>query len=124
MRLQKDEGGNPIRVTPKFLVVGPELETAAEKILATITPANSTDVNPFSQSLTLIVDQRLVGEQWYIAASPSDVVSLEYSYLEREAGPQIEQEVGFEVDGLRFKVREDFGAGWLDYRGVYKGAGQ
>ncbi|MCD1642464.1 prohead protease/major capsid protein fusion protein [Aurantimonas coralicida] len=124
MRSQTDEGGNPIRVTPTYLVVGPAQETAAEKILAAISPANAADANPFAQRLTLVVDQRLMGNAWYVTASPGDVVSLEYSYLEGEPGPQITQEIGFDVDGLRFRVREDFGAGWLDYRGVYKNAGQ
>ncbi|MEX6507453.1 prohead protease/major capsid protein fusion protein [Jiella sp. M17.18] len=124
MRSQTDEGGNFIRVTPTYLVVGPAQETAAEKILAAITPANSSDANPFSQRLTLIVDARIIGNAWYLTASPADVVSLEYSYLEGAPGPQIEQQVGFDVDGLRFKVREDFGAGWLDFRGVYRNAGQ
>jgi hypothetical protein len=36
--------------------------------------------------------------------------------------PTIVQE-GFEVDATQFKVRLDFGAGVLDWRGLYKATG-
>lgn len=123
LRKQTDAGSNLISITPAYLLVGPEIETAAEKFLASITPAKTDDTNVFSGKLTLVVEPRLTGKQWYISASPAEVPSLEYSYLAGEPGPVVSQEVGFDVDGLRFRVREDFGAGWLDHRGWFKNAG-
>ena len=35
-------------------------------------------------------------------------------------GPQVETRAGFEVDGVQTKVRLDFGAGWVDYRGWHR----
>lgn len=124
MAKQVGLAGELIDVTPAFLVVAPELQTAAEKILAAIQPANSESVNPFAGKLQLVVDRRLTASAWYLVASPGLVPSLEFAYLEGAAGPQFETELGFDVDGLRIKVRVDFGAGWTDHRGWYKNPGQ
>jgi len=41
------DGTTPINATPKFLVVGPELETLAEQTLASIYAATVAEANPF-----------------------------------------------------------------------------
>ena len=48
---------------------------------------------------------------------------LEYAYLQGEEGPQIETKAGFEVDGMQFKVRLDFGGAFLDHRSWYMNPG-
>lgn len=124
MRRQTGLSGRPIAVAPKYLLVPPELETTAEKVLAAINPANTDDVNPFSGKLELLVEARLTDTgRWYVAADPAQVEGLEYSYLTGAEGPQIEQRAGFEVDGLEVKIRLDFGAAFLDWRGWYTNAG-
>lgn len=117
MRKQKGLAGRPINVTPKFLIVPPELETSANRLLALIHPTTSDDVNPFASSLVLLVEARLTSAtRWYVAADPAIIEGLEYSYLQGEEGPQVETRAGFEVDGIEFKVRLDFGAAFLDWR--------
>ncbi|HEX6707358.1 MAG TPA: prohead protease/major capsid protein fusion protein [Albitalea sp.] len=127
MRLQKGlDGKTPIDATPKYLIVPAALETTAEKLLASITPATSSNVNPFAGKLELVVEPRLdavSATAWYLAADSGVIDTLEYAYLEGEEGPQLFTEEGFEVDGMRYKVREDFGAGAIDWRGLYKANG-
>lgn len=123
LRKQVDKGGNLIAIVPKYLIVGPEIETTAEKILTEIAAVAVDAVNPFSGKLTLVVEPRMTGGQWYIAADPSQPVSLEYSYLAGAPGPQVSSQIGFRVDGIEYKVALDFGAGWLDYRGWVKNPG-
>ena len=41
-----------------------------------------------------------------------------------EEGPQTFSEIGFDVDGIKYKIREDFGAGWCEPRGWYLNPGQ
>lgn len=124
MRAQVGLTGELISVTPKYLVVGPALETQAEQLLASITATKSADVNPFSGRLELIVEPRLAGIGWYVAASPWEVDGLEYCYLEGQEGPQIESRAGFDVDGLEVRVRLDFAAAFVDHRGWVKNPGQ
>lgn len=124
MRRQKGPMGRPISVTPKFLIVAPEQETNAERMLAPIAPATTDDANPFSGRLTLIVEPRLTSASaWYVVADPAEIDGLEYAYLESAPGPQIETRNGFDVDGVEFRVRMDFGAGFVDWRGWYRNPG-
>ena len=123
MRLQKGLLGELIAVTPKYILVGADRETEAEKAVSTITPVQSQEVNPFQNKLEVVVDPRISGD-WYLVADPAEIDGLEYAYLEGAAGPQITSEVGFDVDGVRFRVRLDFGGGFVDWRGWYRNAGE
>ena len=123
MRGQTGLSSELISVTPKFVLVPPALETSAEKLLSTIQAATTSDVNPFA-SLMLLVESRLTdAAQWYVSADPAEIDGLEYAYLEGAPGPQIESRNGFEVDGVEIKVRLDFGAGFVDWRGWYANPG-
>ena len=123
MRRQTGLAGEPIDVTPRFVVVPPELEPLAEQLLAEVAATKTADVNPF-ENLTLVTDARLTDPvAWYVAADPAVIDGLEYAYLEGAPGPQIETRQGFEVDGVQMKVRLDFGCGWVDHRSWFKNDG-
>lgn len=120
MRKQIGLSGMLIDVTPRFVMVPPELETLAEQQLTQLQATQSDNVNPFAK-LTLVVEPRLTSAtQWYVIADPALVDGLEYAYLEGAPGPQIETRAGFEVDGVQIKVRLDFGCGWIDHRGLFR----
>lgn len=124
MRRQVGLQGQPIAITPKYLVVPSEGETDGEKALADITAASVADANPFASKLQLIVEPRLVDPlAWYVAADTAEVDGLEWSYLEGEEGPQIDTRSGWEIEGLEVKVRLDFGAGFVDWRGWHRNPG-
>lgn len=126
LALRKQVGltGELISVTPKFLIVPSEQETAAEKGLVAITPTKTSDVNVFSGKLEPVVEPRLTSAtRWYLAADPAEVDGLEYAYLEGATGPQITTRSGFEVDGVEIKVALDFGAGFVDFRSWWMNPG-
>ncbi|WAP69046.1 prohead protease/major capsid protein fusion protein [Jiella pelagia] len=124
MREQKGlDGKTFLNLAPTYLVVGPALETKAEKLLANVTPRNSSDVNVFSGKLQLIVEQRITSATaWYMIAA-NQVDTIEVAYLDGNRGPQFETRNGFERDGVELKVRMDFAAAPIDYRGMLKSAG-
>lgn len=126
MRLQTGlDKSTPIDVAPRFLVVPASLETVAQQLVTSITPVVVSEVNPFS-NLELVVEPRLDASSataWYLVGDPNVCEGLEYAHLEGAAGPEMFQEVGFEIDGISLKCREDFGAGFVDYRGWFKSTG-
>lgn len=125
MRRQKDLAGKLVDIVPRFLVVPPTMETVAEQLISPISPTNMGGVNPFAGKLELVVEPRLVDSKaWYLAASPTQIDGLEYAYLEGFEGPYIETKHGFEVDGVHVKVRDDFGAGFVEHRSWFKNPGQ
>jgi hypothetical protein len=123
MRQQTGPGGGLINVVPWALMVPPELETVGEKLLAEIHPVVIGGVNVWSY-LQLITEPRLTNPlRWYLLADPSLIDGLEYAYLAGAQGPQVFTDPGFEIDGVRIKVRLDYGAGFIKSRGWYSNAG-
>ncbi|MDR9749853.1 Mu-like prophage major head subunit gpT family protein [Pseudomonas sp. SZMC_28357] len=125
MRKQKSKAGEFLNLAPEFLVVGPDKELEAYQFTSSnYVPAKNADINDVrNASLTVIVDARITGNQWYLFAAPGGVDTFEYAYLEGEQGVFTETREGFEVDGMEIKARLVFGAGWIDYRGAYKNSG-
>ncbi|MEP2843265.1 MAG: Mu-like prophage major head subunit gpT family protein, partial [Alphaproteobacteria bacterium] len=117
------DGKTPINATPKFLVVGPELETTAEKVLASIYAATTDTANPFAGRLTLLVEPRIADSSFYVFADPGVLPVLEYSYLSSAQGPQMASREGWDVLGMEFRVVLDFGCGAIDWRGAYQNPG-
>ncbi|MNL71936.1 hypothetical protein D3C87_1971690 [compost metagenome] len=60
---------------------------------------------------------------WYLAASNSQVDTVEYTFLDGAEGPVIESEIGFEIDGVSYKCRHDFAAKAVDHRGLFRANG-
>ena len=117
-----------IDARPRYVLVPPgQRAIEARKMLAATTPAKSADVNPFAGMLQVVEEPRLFvsgGPQpWYLAADPNLVDTVEYAHLEGQTEPFIDQRVGFEVDGVEIKIRHDFAAKALDFRGLFKNAG-
>lgn len=125
MRKQKTKAGAFLNLAPEFLVVGPDKELEAYQFTSSnYVPAKNSDINDSrNAALTVIVDARITGNQWYLYASPGVVDTFEYAYLEGEQGVFTETREGFEVDGMEIKARLVFGAAWIDYRAGYKNAG-
>jgi len=126
MRQQKD-GDHYLAVQPAFLVVPTEKETIAEQFVSqNLLPDSSGSINPFAGRLQVISEPRLdenSATAWYLFASPNSIDTIAYAYLQGEEGPQITTHEGFDVDGMKVKVRHCFGAKAIDWRGMYKNPG-
>jgi len=117
-----------LNIRPAFLIVPAALELKAEQLVAqNLVPADSTKVVPQSiRTLSPISEPRLDAASptaWYLAASPNQIDTIEYAYLEGQQGAYIETRNGFDVDGVEIKCRLDFGAKAIDWRGLYRNPG-
>jgi len=117
-----------LNIRPAYLVVPAALELKAEQLLAqNIVPPSTTNVVPQSiRTLSPIAEPRLDAASataWYLAASPNQIDTIEYAYLEGQQGAYIETRNGFDVDGIEIKCRLDFGAKAIDWRGLYRNPG-
>lgn len=122
MRNQKGlDGVTPINAVPRYLVVAPARETAAEQLLAQLYPATTDNVNPFAGRLTLIVEPRLgvVDTAWFwLFADPAALPVIRIAWLNGQRTPTVEVRDGWEVLGTEFRAVLDFGCGIVDHRGT------
>ncbi|MFA5922324.1 MAG: prohead protease/major capsid protein fusion protein [Methylococcaceae bacterium] len=71
----------------------------------------------------VIDSPRISGTEWYVFADPGEAPVIEVAFLNGEQMPFLDNELGFNVDGLQWKVRLDYGVAAIDYRGAVKNAG-
>jgi phage head maturation protease/phage major head subunit gpT-like protein len=121
------DGETLLNITPRFLIVPAQQQTVAQQHTdATGILVNTqASMNPFAGALTVIADAEIdsaSGTAWYLAADPI-MGTVEYCFLEGNAGPRMESRTGFEVEGIEFKVAHDFAAKAVDWRGLYKNPG-
>lgn len=129
MRRQKGiQGEATLNITPKYLVVPPELEMTAYQIVnstAAVDGVNSGVVNPYKGRFVVVADAELTDpDAWYLVADASQHDTIEVTYLNGVETPRLETRQGFDVDGIEYKVAFDCGVSALDFRGVFKNAGK
>jgi len=66
---------------------------------------------------------RLSGTRRYLFADPAIAPCIEVVFLEGQSSPVLETEEGFDYDGVKWRVRFDFGVGATDFRGAVTNAG-
>ncbi len=130
-RKQTGLNGALLNVLHKYLIVSPELEVTAMKEVGLVVPTATSGVNVFKGSFDIIVDPRISAgvaslgasgslTNWFAAASPSDIDTIEIAYLEGQSGPMIVEDVDFDSQGVKMAVWHDVGAKAVDYRGLFK----
>jgi hypothetical protein len=71
----------------------------------------------------IIDTPRISGTEWYMFADANEATVIEVAFLNGEQEPYLENELGFDVDGMRWKVRLDYGVAAMDFKGAVKNAG-
>ncbi len=132
MRMQKEAGASdPLNLAPAYLIAPAALETQAYILTnANYVPAKQSDINEFAgngrSAVEPIIEPLLDASSttaWYLATDSAVYDTIEYCYLDGAEGPQIDQQVGFDVDGLQMRCRLDFAAGAVDWRGLTRATG-
>jgi len=134
MAKQTDLIGSTLNIRPATLLVPVALEDSARQLVAAqeVRQTGSTDASyvtnnySFLQSLDVVAEPRLDADsttQWYLAASPQQVDTVELCFLEGEETPVVEEEDEFTTDVRNFKVRHNAAARAIDFRGLYRSSG-
>lgn len=139
-RKQTDADGKPLGVTPRTLLVPPELEVTADELYA------STNINTGGSSSTEKVPNKNVfagkykpvistylsnvsysgysATAFYLLADPLDVATIEVAFLNGQQQPTVESaDADFNVLGIQMRGFFDFGVNKQDPRGGVKSKG-
>jgi hypothetical protein len=124
-----------LNIQPAFLIVPAAISATALQLLGSIADpsvggsaaGNSNTKNIYGPNgdrpLKVIVEPLLDANSstaWYLAASNSQVDTVEITFLEGEQSPVLENEWDFDKDVYKYKVRQTFGVAPIDFRGLYK----
>lgn len=125
MRKHKSiDGKTPLNITPRYLIVGPDLEQTAYELvnsIAKVEDSKSSGVANFHQgSLEVVVDAEITGSQWFLSAERR---AVKVGYLAGTGRrPQLKMNDST-LTKTEFEGVFDFGVVASDYRGLYAGNG-
>nr|DAP86025.1 MAG TPA: hypothetical protein [Caudoviricetes sp.] len=75
--------------------------------------------------MTVVSDPELTNAaEWYLAAAPGILPSIEVTYLNGKETPTVESAVQFDTLGIKWRVYLDFGVNLIDFRGLLKSSGK
>ncbi|MEI2780939.1 MAG: prohead protease/major capsid protein fusion protein [Candidatus Competibacter sp.] len=130
MNGQKDITSQQVlNIRPVNLIVPTALELTAKTLMAAVNDPDATSKikpNIFANAYSVIADARLdqsSAAQWYLQADPNIEDSIVLGYLNGQSAPYLEQQVGFEVDGISYKVRIDAAAKAVGWKGLVRSSG-
>jgi len=133
MGRQTDSSGaaNALNIRPRYLIVPITLEDAAGVLLnSEYDPDTANKLQRYNPArgwnLTLVSDARLDASSttaYFLVADQGMFDTVEVAYLDGNPNPYLEQQNGWTVDGVEFKVRLDAAVKALDWRTMYKNAG-
>jgi hypothetical protein len=131
MGRQKDVGqdAGSLNIRMRHLIVPISLEGAAKvvrdsqvEVLSTTTK-NNTVPNSVAGTFEVVSDARLddaSASVYYGAADPAMHDTVVVDYLDGNRAPTLEQQNGWSIDGVEFKVRIDASAKALDWKGLQR----
>lgn len=131
MAVQKDSSGNAtLNIRPAFVLVPFALEGTSKVIVsAQYDPDSSSKIqipNKAQGIATVIADSRLDTAStsvWYMVANPTVFDTVLVAFLDGNQTPTLEQQAGWTVDGVDYKVRIDCAAKAASFRGMVKSSG-
>jgi len=128
MMKQTNSAGKRLGLKPRYLLLPPDLYWTAVTILnSTLLPGSqNNDANPLQGMLEPIVAPQFSdAKDYYLMADPAQIECLEVGFINGQETPELLVQDNptagsvFTNDAISYKVRWEFGGGWLDYRGAY-----
>lgn len=122
-------GGSNIRLA--YVLTPLALEGAARTVATSefevgSATKNNTTPNTVRGTFEVISDARLdeaSATSWYGAGNGQVSDTIEVAYLNGNDAPTLEQQAGWSVDGVEFKVRHEAGVAPLDFRALARNPG-
>ncbi|MCJ2102448.1 HK97 family phage prohead protease [Methylobacterium sp. E-046] len=123
LRGMKSLSGFLLNVPPRIILTGPNQETSADQLVASITPQLSSSVNPFSGKLQSVSDANITDNSWTLLADPAQLPCFVHGFLNGSNGPRVKTFEPFGTQGVQISLEHDFACGAVDFRGAYRNPG-
>ncbi|WP_176847113.1 phage major capsid protein [Roseicitreum antarcticum] len=124
LRGQRGQQGEFYAYEPWAIIVPPALETIAQQAVAEINATKTSDTNPFSGALEIIVEVALTDPNaWYLIANPASADGLAHAFLDGGKAPRVESKPGWETLGTEFRRVWALDARFVSWASWYKNSG-
>ena len=132
IRLHVGQAGRLLNLTPKILLIPASLETITQQYLSqnylygVMKASAEQNINPFAGAFQVIVEPRLDAKStttWYGIVDPGMIDTAEIAFLDGQSGPYLDSRQGFEVSGMEWLVRMEYGIAPIEWRAFYKNPG-
>lgn len=128
-----DPDGNPLGITPRILLVPPELEITAAQLMtqslliaSSLGSTSSKAVEPSANVLAgryrVVVSNYLTSAStWWLCSDASDLAALDVVFLNGQQVPTIEQvQADYQLLGVQMRGYMDFGVAKAESRAAYR----
>lgn len=134
--MRKQKGLNSdvtLNIVPRYLIVPVAYEGTALEIVNSISynAANNNEgvrniYGPNGPRNLVVIGEPVLDASsstvWYLSADPSQIDTVELTFLSGEESPVLESEWDFKTDTYYNKIRQTFGVKAIDWRGLYRNA--
>lgn len=130
-KMKKQKGSNGagiLDLTPRFLIVPAALEPTAKQFVSSLVDPSKSNgtLNPYAGAFEVISTARLDATSavaYYLAASYTQIDTVELGFLEGSPEPVLAQESDFDTEARKFRVRHTVAAKAIDWRGLVYSTG-
>jgi hypothetical protein len=124
LRKMRGLKGELLAIEPWALVVPAELETSAQQLVALINAAKTSDANPFSGKLEIVVEPGLSAPAaWYLIGDPERHEGLAHAFLDGQRNPLVESRAGWNTLGMEFRLTWALDAKFIETATWFKNPG-
>ena len=132
MQKQTDPFGEPIYMTPKYLVVpmGYEFDLAVIFGSSQVTGSGNNDINPLYNYPLTVVQSPVLNAlaktgacPWFLVSDPNSAKGIQVDYLNGVETPTVRRMEAPGVLGFTWDMYLDWGIAIRDYRGLVKNPG-
>lgn len=133
MQRQKDQFGEAIYVTPKWIIVpvGYEFDLAVILHSTQVTGSSNNDINPLYNYPINIVQTPVLNAMaagkaapWFMVADPMSAKSIQVDYLNGQETPIVRRMETPGTLGFTWDIYTDWGIAVRDFRGINKNPGE
>lgn len=126
------DGESPLSLPPVLVITGTTHQWTLKEALKEVDrTTENTDVALREMQLAIGIDPYIdlsnakagitgTPDSTYMFANPQDNPVVEAGFLDGNDAPRLEQEKGFDIDGVKLKVAGDVAAAATDFRGAVK----
>lgn len=129
MAKQTEKDGNDyLDIMPSIFLCGTSLGSTARILNTSQYDPDATNKlqrpNVVAGMFSEVVDTpRISGTEYYMFADPNEEPVIEVSFLDGVQTPHMESQETFNIDGIQWKVRMDYGVDAVGFRGAVKSPG-